>query len=42
MVFGTGLGTETDVQKQGISTTRKPEMQKLEDFITKVKAYLKN
>jgi hypothetical protein len=42
MVFGTGLGTETDVQKQGISTTKKPEMQKLEDFITKVKAYIKN
>ena len=42
MISGTGLGTETDVQKQGISTTRKPERQKLEDFITKVKAYLKN
>ena len=42
MVFGTGFGTETDVQKQGISTTRKPERQKLEDFIAKVRAYMKN
>ncbi len=42
MIIGTGLGTETDVQKPGISTTRKPERQKLEDFIAKVKAYVKN
>lgn len=42
MVFGTGLGAETDVQSQGISKTMKPERQKLEDFIAKVKAYLKN
>jgi hypothetical protein len=42
MVFGTGLGIETDVQKQGISTTRKPERQKLEDFITRLKSYMKH
>jgi hypothetical protein len=42
MVFGTGLGTETDVQKQGISATRIPERQKLEDFIAKLKGYMKN
>jgi hypothetical protein len=42
MVFGTGLGIETDVQKQGISTTRKPEKQKLEDFITRLKSYMKH
>jgi hypothetical protein len=42
MVFGTGLGIETDVQKQGMSTTRKPERQKLEDFITRLKSYMKH
>jgi hypothetical protein len=42
MVSGTGLGTETDVQNQGISKTRKPERQKLEDFIVKLKGYIKN
>ncbi len=42
MVYGTGLGIETDVTKQGAVNTRKPEKVKLEDFITKVKGYMKN
>ena len=42
MVLGTGLGIETDVQAQGVVKTRKPEKVKLEDFIAKVKGYMKN
>ncbi len=42
MIIGTGLGIETDVQKQGLTKTRKPERQKLDDFIAKVKSYVKN
>jgi hypothetical protein len=42
MVYGTGLGIETDVTKQGAVKTRKPEKVKLEDFITKIKGYMKN
>ena len=42
MVYGTGLGIETDVTKQGAANARKPEKVKLDDFIAKVKGYMKN
>jgi hypothetical protein len=42
MVYGTGLGIETDVTKQGAAKTRKPEKVKLDDFVAKVKGYMKN
>ena len=42
MVYGTGLGIESDVQSQGTTKTRRPERVKLEDFIDKVKEYMKN
>ena len=42
MVYGTGLGIETDVTKQGAVKTRKPEKIKLDDFVAKVKGYVKN
>jgi hypothetical protein len=42
MVYGTGLGIETDVTKQGAIKTRKPEKVRLEDFVAKVKGYTKN
>jgi hypothetical protein len=42
MVYGTGLGIETDVQGKGVVNTRKPEKVKLEDFVVKLKGYMKN
>jgi hypothetical protein len=42
MVLGKGLELENDIQNQGIGKTRKPEKEKLEDFVAKVKGYLKN
>jgi hypothetical protein len=41
-VFGTVHETQTGVQNQGIGQTVSPVREKLEDFITKVKAYIKN
>jgi hypothetical protein len=41
-VSGTVPETQTGVQNQGIGHTSGPVREKLEDFIAKVKAYLKN
>jgi hypothetical protein len=41
-VFGTVHETQTGLQNQGIGQTVSPVREKLEDFIAKVKAYMKN
>jgi hypothetical protein len=41
-IYGFGLGSQTGEQTQVIGQDLKPGKEKLEDFIAKVKAYLKN
>jgi hypothetical protein len=42
MVSGFGLGTQAGEQNQLVDQNQKPGMERLEDFIAKVKGYLKN
>lgn len=41
-IIGFGLGTHAAAQNQGVSQNQNPGIEKLEDFIAKVKGYLKN
>jgi hypothetical protein len=41
-IYGFGLGTQTGVQTQVVDQDQKPGKEKLEDFVAKVKGYLKN
>jgi hypothetical protein len=42
IIYGLGLGTQVGIQNQVVGQNIKPGIEKLEDFIAKVKGYLKN
>ena len=42
IIYGLGLGIQPGIQNQLVDQNQRPGIEKLEDFIAKVKAYMKN